>query len=174
MELQKLRGEEQTYYAADDEGGYAPGSANGMLKNMSAPPLLTLKIGAQVMLLKNLDTEGGLCNGSRGVVTGFMPFSDARHQGDKEYSLPAGWARNTQVPVVTFAGPEGPDSGNCEEISIYPATWEVKESDKVIGEFVVVIVVGEWDWEVGLGLRWRGIFDNSNHCPPQPPVNKSP
>ncbi|GMH83675.1 hypothetical protein TL16_g09678 [Triparma laevis f. inornata] len=145
MELQKLRGEEQTYYAADDEGGYAPGSANGMLKNMSAPPLLTLKIGAQVMLLKNLDTERGLCNGSRGVVTGFMPFSDARHQGDKEYSLPAGWARNTQVPVVTFAGPEGPDSGNCEEIPIYPATWEVKESDKVIGEFVVVIIVGEWD-----------------------------
>lgn len=41
-------------------------------KNCNAPDVLQLCVGAQVMLLKNLDLESGLANGSRGVVTGFV------------------------------------------------------------------------------------------------------
>ncbi len=38
----------------------------------TAPPQLDLKVGAQVMLLKNIDLEKGLANGSRGVIVGFQ------------------------------------------------------------------------------------------------------
>lgn len=37
--------------------------------------MLELCVGAQVMLLTNLDLEGGLANGSRGVVVDFVPES---------------------------------------------------------------------------------------------------
>jgi ATP-dependent DNA helicase PIF1 len=42
-------------------------------KNCMAPKVLSLAVHAQVMLIKNLDVEAGLCNGSRGVITGFSP-----------------------------------------------------------------------------------------------------
>jgi ATP-dependent DNA helicase PIF1 len=41
-----------------------------ILSNCMAPPLLTLKKGAQVMLIKNMDEQ--LVNGSVGLVAGFM------------------------------------------------------------------------------------------------------
>ncbi len=43
-------------------------------KNCSAPSLLRLKVGAQVVLLRNLSNE--LVNGSRGVVVDFVNTSD--------------------------------------------------------------------------------------------------
>lgn len=41
-------------------------------KNCNAPQVLQLCVGSQVMLLKNLDLEAGLANGSRGVVSSFV------------------------------------------------------------------------------------------------------
>lgn len=41
-------------------------------KNCLAPDLLQLCVGAQVMLLANIDLKNGLANGSRGVVVNFI------------------------------------------------------------------------------------------------------
>jgi ATP-dependent DNA helicase PIF1 len=63
---------------------------------------LTLKLGAQVMLLKNLSQEEGLVNGSRGVVTGFslsgkpiVRFRNGTIKTIKEES----WKSDTEPPV---------------------------------------------------------------------------
>jgi ATP-dependent DNA helicase PIF1 len=69
---------------------------------------LQLRVGAQVMLLWNLNTEQGLVNGSRGVVVGFV----AAPAG-------AGVARDTVRPVVRFAR-------TLAEVVIEPHTWEYK------------------------------------------------
>ncbi len=57
-------------FKAHDEGHDGPKQM--LQNNCNAPELLVLKEGAQVMLLKNLSTERGLVNGSRGVVVGFQ------------------------------------------------------------------------------------------------------
>lgn len=41
-------------------------------------PLLELRVGAPVLLLINLDVDGGLVNGSRGKVIGFKPHNMAQ------------------------------------------------------------------------------------------------
>ena len=73
----------------------ALGAVEKMDRDAPYVPELQLKVGAQVMLLTNLDFEAGLVNGSRGVVTGF---------GDKG-------------PLVKFKTTIGP-------IQIEPAKWE--------------------------------------------------
>jgi ATP-dependent DNA helicase PIF1 len=47
-----------------------------LLENFLADSTLTLKVGAQVLLVTNLDVSCGLCNGSRGVVVDFCPEID--------------------------------------------------------------------------------------------------
>lgn len=61
-----LPGQEMVYTAEDH--GQAP-YVDNMSKYVIAMDRLVLKIGAQVMLLKNLTED--LINGSRGVVEGF-------------------------------------------------------------------------------------------------------
>jgi ATP-dependent DNA helicase PIF1 len=72
------------------------------LKNAAAPHQLQLCVGAQVMLLHNLDVPNGLANGSRGVVTGFVD----------------------ELPVVRFL--------DGEERVIDRHIWEVSDKDQKV------------------------------------------
>ncbi|XP_076042584.1 ATP-dependent DNA helicase PIF1-like isoform X2 [Oratosquilla oratoria] len=65
--LKKLEGQERVFYAVDTD----PTLVGLLDKQTPVVSKLVLKVGAQVMLMKNLDVGCGLVNGARGVVTGF-------------------------------------------------------------------------------------------------------
>lgn len=68
--LNQLPGQIKSYRSKDSGQDYHIEYFN---KNCPAPQNLELKIGAQVMLLANLNTERGFVNGSIGVVKAFGP-----------------------------------------------------------------------------------------------------
>jgi len=121
--LKKLPGEERLFVRKQATTGRLMGEQrqNACQKlddNMQAEVELKLKVGAQVMLLTNLNVAEGLCNGSRGVVTSFdeectwpivkfangltlmvKPFVWTETPPDKSWSI-----SNTQVPLKLAYG----------------------------------------------------------------------
>ncbi|GAA5945450.1 hypothetical protein JCM3775_006781 [Rhodotorula graminis] len=86
--LRALPGEETVFKAEDGLNDHRPQvdkSRNTYLSNFMAPETLVLKVGAQVMLIKNLDTT--LVNGTVGTVVGFgvpeLQESDDDDNGDE-------------------------------------------------------------------------------------------
>ena len=94
------------------------------LKDLRVPEILELKVGAQVLLLKNLHTSRGLVNGAKGVVTSFI-LSDSENKYDK------------YIPVVDFeinmagagasggSGASGKGSRRVETLTLRREDFEV-------------------------------------------------
>lgn len=78
MRMKGLTGETYIFNSADWPV-VPPGERNTTLDGFMAQKTLELKVGSQVMLIKNLDQA--LVNGSIGVVVG---FGQAEYEGDKE------------------------------------------------------------------------------------------
>jgi ATP-dependent DNA helicase PIF1 len=80
--MSRLRGESKTYYAND--GGLATGDhRQKLLDNFMAQQALHLTVGAQVMLIKNIDET--LVNGSMGIVVAFQdPTEDHRVESSRD------------------------------------------------------------------------------------------
>lgn len=101
------------YFARDD--GSEP-YLSQLKAGTKAPEKLYLKRGAQVMLLKNLDTENGLVNGTRGTVVDFE-----RSSGRTDFC--------PMLPVVNFLVVVG-SIHREERVVLMPEAWEVKLGEK--------------------------------------------
>ncbi|CAN0078682.1 unnamed protein product, partial [Ectocarpus fasciculatus] len=74
-ELQKLEGRAE-FYEAEDSGDQT--YLTQLQKHCAAGQTIELKVGAKVLLLKNLDSSSQLVNGATGVVTEFVEASGRR------------------------------------------------------------------------------------------------
>jgi ATP-dependent DNA helicase PIF1 len=125
--LKALTGERHTYTAKTVRDEKAPPSLSIKSpevetliemydKNAPYQKELVLSIGAQVMLVHNLDIELGLVNGSRGVVVSFTSTSDAGTSSGSSSST---------YPVVEFI--------NGNRVVIEPHTWLIDSLDCLAG-----------------------------------------
>lgn len=87
--------------------------------NAAYTPELVLAVGAQVMLLYNLNHEAGLVNGSRGVVVDFKKL-ESKEEDNKPFIK----RDETLMPVVEFK------SGDRRTIEYN--TWEVQDFPGVL------------------------------------------
>ena len=101
-----------SFYAVDTGDSY---HLQQLDAHSQAPKVLELKIGCQVMLLKNLDFKLSLVNGSRGVIVGFT--SDPEKVGV--------WEANAEsfYPVVRFA--------NANDRIIQQDTWRIELAGQI-------------------------------------------
>ena len=83
--LAALEGELMTFKAADDGEDNNEIRLTKTLENVMAPKELTLKLGAQVMLLKNM--ENGLVNGSVGKIVAFKSKGEMLEDEEETHDL---------------------------------------------------------------------------------------
>ena len=140
--MNNLGGNSMVFQAVD--GGTIKDDAQRtkLLSNCMAPLSLTLKKGAQVMLIKNFDDT--LVNGSLGIVEGFMDQKTYDHLQDREEGFPAGDGEDgdsikkqgamigqavepvpstsRSVPFVKFTTADG----STRELMCQPETWKIE------------------------------------------------
>lgn len=132
--MRQLGTESHTYRATDGGTIQIQEQRDKLLANFMAPSSLTLRIDAQVMLIKNMDET--LVNGSTGKIVRFV--DPALYAADKEsddrgeYTFEKGGGAKGKKPpaptgglvwpVVQFATP---NRGKVE-LMVQPETWKVE------------------------------------------------
>ncbi|XP_024357988.1 ATP-dependent DNA helicase PIF1 isoform X1 [Physcomitrium patens] len=130
--LRCLGGDMIIYRAKDDA---STSFAQRQLDNVRAAAVQPLCVGAQVMLLKNLETAAGLVNGSRGVVVRFSAPDDP---ASEEYVHLAKFINPTnQWPIVRFA---------CDGLErlVGPVSWSVSDGNKEVAKRIQIPLMLAW------------------------------
>ena len=149
-ELAKLQGETHQFKSKDRAMTKA---YEGQLKNCPATEAISLKKGAQVILLKNLDPEAGLVNGSRGVIIDFRNHPSAINDLPKEF-------KRSKLPLVLFE--------NDLRRLIEPGEWSNKIGDSTVSSRVQIPLRLAWALSAHksqgmtiphLSVNLRGVFD---------------
>eukprot|EP00471_Norrisiella_sphaerica_P003231 CAMPEP_0184492054 /NCGR_PEP_ID=MMETSP0113_2-20130426/22171_1 /TAXON_ID=91329 /ORGANISM="Norrisiella sphaerica, Strain BC52" /LENGTH=726 /DNA_ID=CAMNT_0026876685 /DNA_START=76 /DNA_END=2256 /DNA_ORIENTATION=+ len=138
--LAKLKGKEIVFNACDESLDDESSEMTQLLDECPVPSELCLKVGAQVLLVRNISPSTGLVNGSRGVVVGFTKFIPV----EEETSNLSG--RRKSKDRVKKNTSEERVWGESE-----PDKWQLVSSNKVFpvvrfcsGE-ICVIRPGEWN-----------------------------
>jgi ATP-dependent DNA helicase PIF1 len=146
--MSRLSGETMSFHAVDSGTIQDVQFRDKLLSNCMAPPVIHLKKGAQVMLIKNM--EDTLVNGSLGRVVAFMDeatFDFYRQNEDdfvgetddmsdeekanrarkklKAYALKekeAGISTSRKWPLVCFVQPDGTE----RHLLCQPETWKIE------------------------------------------------
>lgn len=142
--MRHLHGESVAFEARDAGTITDRTQRDKLLSNCMAPPCLSLKLGAQVMLIKNLDES--LVNGSLGKVVGFMDEKEfeifQRNETDyetyeatgpdheqllqlrklKAKDSDSGRGGGLKLPYVRFTNTDG----TSRNILVQPETWKIE------------------------------------------------
>ena len=115
-----------TLVGSKDHGREVPDSRllKMLTKNCQAPGELPLRVGAQVTLLYNLDISSGLCNGTRGCVTGFVRAVSEMGDPPKETSVRQEATAVWYWPKVKFVRADGSHIVTV----VKPHTWKLDTS----------------------------------------------
>ncbi|XP_024540382.1 ATP-dependent DNA helicase pfh1-like [Selaginella moellendorffii] len=155
--LAALGGEPVTYIARD------VGKIH-LLSGCRAESQITLAVGAEVMLVKNIDTLGGLVNGTRGVLVDFMvpesprrDFSSQEHEEQgargRYFSWRDGKGKEEQGgekrdverheqrrwPVVVFR-----IRGGLRKIVVKRESWSVMDGEKEVATRCQIPLILAW------------------------------
>lgn len=140
-QLQKLSGQVHTFRAVDQVKSVTYKAA---LEGLTVPEVLELKIGAQVMLIKNMNVEGSLVNGSRGVV---IDFVNEKTEGidKKKYDQLKG------NPVIKFI------SGRI--IPFSTEEWEIESGGVVVASRKQIPLVLAWAMSIHKRYCFKSLID---------------
>ena len=127
-EFNKLPGETITYQAVDAAQPMRQGkNFLKVLDQLQCPKMLATKKGMQVVLLHNLNTAQGLCNGTRGVIIGYtqpnahlidqLLHAETRNEEARKAYMKM---RMQKVPLFHFMSP----TGQRRTVPIGPHAWE--------------------------------------------------
>jgi len=141
MELNKIKGDCWSQTGVDILNVSGKSAKDYLEKNCSADKEMRLKIGAQVVLIRNMNDD--LVNGSRGVVVGFQMVTPAEIQSESNTKNSKVTGSFKQIPLVRFE-----ETGE-QDIPIFPVEFSMAYgSAGAKGEHKLA------RWQIPLKLAW--------------------